>query len=132
MPRSITPPVKGKTIKVVSAITVGGLTPGQRAEVEDNAQTRDFIRGGFWLLLQDAPSEAPESPVEARNEPEAPQTLLGVPDGPESLTEALGVDHTDVAEVDPVIQETAAFGEGVTADPEEIEGGVSRRSRRRK
>ena len=44
-------PVKNKTLKVQSAVHVGGLTPGQMAEVDDSGQTRGLIEAGLWVLV---------------------------------------------------------------------------------
>lgn len=50
--------IKPKTVKVISAITVGGLQPGQIAEVDDGQQTRDLIEAGFWTMLVESGTAA--------------------------------------------------------------------------
>jgi|GEM_PF-3831744 len=68
-------PVKTKTVKVRSNVNVGGLTPGQFAEVDDNKYARDLIATGLWTLLVDkaAPASAP-APAPAPAVEEAPVT----------------------------------------------------------
>jgi hypothetical protein len=61
MPRKL--PEKGKTLKVLSTIHVGGLAPGQRAEVDDTPFVRSLLRSGLWLLLVKAPDPV-VAPVE--------------------------------------------------------------------
>lgn len=58
-------PIKSKTVKIVSMVTVAGLQPGQMAEVDDTAQTRDLIAAGLWTLLvsPEEVSALPETPV---------------------------------------------------------------------
>lgn len=46
-----TTPTKSKTVTVQSGVNVGGLTPGQIAEVDDTQQVRDLIEGGLWTLV---------------------------------------------------------------------------------
>jgi hypothetical protein len=50
-----------KTVKVRSAVNVGGLSAGQEAEVEDTDQTRSLIKSGYWaLLVPVGPKKAPK------------------------------------------------------------------------
>lgn len=56
MARRSTSPAKpitpaGNTVKVQSTIHIGGLKPGQIAEVDDTEFVRGLIRQGLWLLL---------------------------------------------------------------------------------
>lgn len=44
-------PVKSKTVVVRSTVTVGGMSAGQIAEVDDSQKTRDLISAGLWVLL---------------------------------------------------------------------------------
>lgn len=55
--------IKPKTVKVISAITVGGLQPGQIAEVEDGQQTRNLIEAGFWTMLVESGTAAAAAAV---------------------------------------------------------------------
>lgn len=57
--------IKPKTVKVISAITVGGLQPGQIAEVEDGQQTRNLIEAGFWTMLVESGTAAAAAVIAA-------------------------------------------------------------------
>lgn len=51
-------PFRGKTVKVRSTANVGGLTPGQIAEVDDTSYTRGLVSAGLWTLLITTEEEA--------------------------------------------------------------------------
>lgn len=50
-------PYKGKTVKVRSNVTTGGMEPGQIAEVDDTSFTRGLVSAGLWTLIL-TPEEA--------------------------------------------------------------------------
>ena len=56
-------PYKGKTVKVNSTVTTGGLEPGQIAEVDDTSYTRGLILAGLWTLILTADELAALKPA---------------------------------------------------------------------
>lgn len=71
---------KGKTVRVLANVTVGGLAPGQAAEVDDSDQVRGYIAGGLWsLLTSEAELTAPTPQTQLLVDPVVTQSLQKVP-----------------------------------------------------
>jgi hypothetical protein len=56
-------PYKGKTVKVRSNVTTGGMEPGQIAEVDDTTYTRNLIAAELWTLILTADELAALKPA---------------------------------------------------------------------
>ena len=68
-------PVKSKTIMVQSGVNVGGLVPGQIAEVDDTEQSRGLVTAGLWTLIVSKKDR--EEAVEALTTVESTEELDG-------------------------------------------------------
>lgn len=75
-----------QTVIVQSNINVGGLAPGQQAEVEDSPKTRELLDAGFWTLLVPAtPATRPArakavTTVDSESAEPSGDDLPGLPD----------------------------------------------------
>lgn len=68
-------PIKNKTVKVRSTVTVLGLNPGQIAEIDDTQQVRDLIAGGLLVLIVSKGEIAATKPVVTETIEDLPDEL---------------------------------------------------------